>query len=252
MYEHTDSSIEKRMVGAIRKGLYEAKEEKQRKTGIIDNAIHIEKSDSIANNLINEFHEDIDFKYVLCPRGRCTVLFLYDTVQKIIYSFFREHTFRELLKQRTINSSHYINTLLDFNPEFERIQMVIDEELFSRDNEYEVKVQELKAKIITMLKGEEPKKYTTICYSIDGFRLCMVKSIVTSKYLEIIDENDLSEYIGIDYNDAIFEDTPRNVLDDEVKVTLKPDLPNPPNNQNDFRIPVKGETDKQNNNKTES
>lgn len=252
MYERTDSSLEKRMVGAMRKGLYEAKEEKHRKIGIIDNAIYIEKSDSIANNLISEFQTDSDFKYVLCRRGRFTVLFLYNSVEKVIYSFLREHTFKELLKQSTINSSHYINTLIDFNPEFDRIQMVIDEELFSRNDEYEVKVQELKAKIIAMLNGEEPKKYTTICYSIDSFRLCMVKAIVTSKYLEIIEEKDLSEYIGIDYNEAIFEDTSKNVLDDEVKVTPKQNLPNSTYNPDDLKIPVKSGKKKRNKDKTDS
>jgi hypothetical protein len=238
MHEQTDSVIKKRMVEAIKNGLYETKEEMRGKDDVVNNSLPYRKLDNIANSIIRKFHDDDIFRYVLCKRGWYIILFLYDKINKVLYSFFSEKRFNELINRKTISNLHYIDALVEFNDDLQtdRLQQVLDEDLSSKDED---KVQELKNKIITMLDNDEPQKYITVCHAIDDFRLCNVKAVITSKYLEVLEKNDWSEFIDIDYREAIFDDIPKHDLDDEVKVTLKTKLPSLPNFPDEIKIPVK-------------
>jgi len=240
MHEQTDNTIRKRMVEGIKGGLYEIKQEMHGNTDKVTNSLPLRKLDKIANRLIREFQGYDTFEDFLCKRGGYNVLLLYNKEDKTIYSFMSDKRFAALLKRKNIKKLHYIDALLEYNTDFqpERAQLSIFDDVLNKDEE---KLRELKTEITTLLHNDEPKKYITVCHTIDGFRLCNVKAVVTSKYLEVLDEKDWSEFIDIDYSESIFNDAPKNVLDGEVKVALKSKLPTPPVKPDDLEIPVKEE-----------
>ena len=242
MHEHTEDYIVKRVVGAIKNGLYEIKQEMYGNTDRIKNSLPLRKLDKIASSIIKEFQIDEEFEEPVWRRGGHDRALLFNKKDKALYSFMSDKRFSELLSRKSIKRLHYLDILDEFNgkikPDRSQLSLV---DIIDKD---EGKLLELKNQFLSLVQNEEPTKYITICHTVDGFRLCNVKAAITSKYLEVIEERDWSEFIDIDYSEAIFEDIPKNILDEEVKVTLKSNIPNPPNDPDGLNIPVKTEIDK--------
>lgn len=59
---------------------------------------------------------------------------------------------------------------------------------------------------------------------MDKFRLVSVEAILTSEYLEVVDREDWSEFIEIDYSDISYEPSNANDDFDELDISLKPNV----------------------------
>ncbi len=243
MHEHTEDYIKKRVVEAIKNGLYEAKQEMYGNTDRVRNSLPLRKLDKIANSIIREFQGEDAFEELLWRRGGYDITLLYNKQDKTLYSFMSDKRFAELLRRKIIKRFHYLDILDEFNGNLkpDRSQLSLFDDIVNKDEE---KLLELKNQVLGLLHNDEPAKYITVCHTIEGFRLCYVKAVITSKYLEIIEENDWSNFIDNDYSETIFDDAPKNIFDEEVKVTLKTNLPKRSDNPDDLDIPVKTEKDK--------
>ncbi|MCX7759249.1 MAG: DUF5986 family protein [bacterium] len=243
MHEHTDDLIKKRIVSAIKNGLFEIKQEMYGNSDRVNNSLPSRKLDKVANSIIREFQDEDAFEEPLWRRGGYDILTLYNNRDRTLYSFMSDKRFSELLNRKNIKRLHYIDILDEFNGslEPENSQLSLFDDIIRKDEE---KLLGLKNQILNLLHNVEPLKYITVCHSIEGFRLCSVKAVITSKFLEVIEQKDWSEFIDIDYSEAIFDDVPKNMLDEDIKVTLKANLPNRHDDFGDLNIPIKVEKDK--------
>jgi len=239
----TEEYFEKKMVAAIKNGLFEIKQEMYGNTDRVNNSLPSRKLDKIANSIIKEFEDADVFEEPLWRRGGYDITMLYNKVNKTLYTFMSDKRFEELLKRKSISKLHYLDVLDEFNNNVDSQigQISIFEEKLKKDND---KLVVLKNNLLNILHSNEPLKYVTICHNTDGFRLCNVHAIITSRNLDIIDDKDLSEFIDIDYSDIIYDDVPKNILDEEVKVTLKNNISNLPNDPDGIEIPVKQNIEK--------
>lgn len=236
-----NSNVKEKFVKAIKDGLYETKVTAEAKMGQVHNAIHFEKLDNIANSLIDSFAYELNFKTIALKRGSYVLVFIFDIENKIIYSTLSDKRFKTLIQRKDLSHVHYFDALIDFNDDEKiiRQQLVIDEKLLEKDDS-EVKM--IKEQIINLLNGEEPERYVTICFQIDRFRLCSVEAVLTSKYLEVIDKEDLSELIEIDYDDVLYTSVENDGNEDELEITIKDNIPNKSDDSDELDIPIKKES----------
>lgn len=236
-----NNNIKEKFVKAIKDGLYETKVSAEAKNKQIHNAIRFEKLDNIANCLIDTFVYEPTFKTVKLKRGSYVLAFIYDAENKIIYSALSQGRFKTLISRKDLSNVHYFDALIDFNDneQISRQQLVINENLLGKDDS---EVREIKDQIVNLLNGDAPEKYVSICFEIDRFRLCSVKAVLTSKYLEIVDSEDWSEFIEIDYNDVLYASSDITGDNDKLEITLKDNIPRKNNDSAGLMIPVKRES----------
>lgn len=213
--------FKKCFVKAIADGLYIAKVETCNSSDVVQTRIPYVKIDKISNCVIGAVSGWAGTRYIICKRSWYPVLFIYDSMEKTIYSFMRTNRFRTLLNRKDLSNAHYLDTMVEFNFELEpeSEQLILDEAFRTRD---EVKIQRFKNEIVTMLAGENPSKYVTICYDIDAFKLCKVEAFMSSSHLEIIKRDNWSDAIGVDYNEILDNTDLTKTTANELTITLKP------------------------------
>jgi len=218
-----ETYIKEQFVSAINSGLNETKTEYENANKKINNAIHFSKMDNIANCVINAFKEEDSLNIITFRRGFYTLVFVYDKVNDILYSLMNSKRFQEILNRKDHSHTHYLDVLVNFNDKLdvERYQQVIDEYIFE-PNIHEI--DKIKEKIINQINGIEPEKYITISFSMDKFRLVSVEAILTSKYLEVVDREDWSEFIEIDYSDISYEPSNANDDFDELHISIRSNI----------------------------
>ena len=101
------------------------------------------------------------------------------------------------------------------------MQMVIDDSYFEQESK---SIESIKEQVKIQLGGIEPNKYVTIVFEMDTFRLVSVEAILTSEYLEIVEREDWSEFIEIDYNDINYDEINIEKDTDELTISLKPNV----------------------------
>lgn len=226
MDNNYDSIIKQKFVSAIKSGLNETQSTYENNGKFVNNAKNFAKMDNIANSVIKSFDADINFNVVTFKRGSYVVALVYDTINGILYSLMSSSKLQELLDRKDHSHIHYWDALINFNNKlgFNRLQQVIDESLFEQNDD---KIHKIKDKIKTLLKGTEPSKYLTLEFSMDRFRLISVGVILTSEHWEVMDREDWSEFIEIDYSDISYEES--YVSDDyeELEISLKHNVERP-------------------------
>lgn len=132
----------------------------------------------------------------------------------------------ELLNRKDHSHIHYWDVLVNFNDKLDlsRMQQVLDDSLVGQ-NKY--KIDNIKDNIRTLLNGTVPSKYLTLAFTMKGFRLISVEAILTSEYLEVIDREDWSEFIEIDYSDISYDESYMSDDYDELDISLKQDIERP-------------------------
>lgn len=223
MNNQFETYIKEQFVSAIKSGLNETQTVYGNTNKRINNAKHFVKMDNIANCVIKSFEEEDRLKIITFQRGSYTVVLVYDTENYILYSLMSSKRFQELLDRKDHSHVHYLDALVNFNDKLdvERYQQVIDESIFEQNiNE----IDKIKEKVINQINGIEPEKYITVSFSMDNFRLISVEAILTSEYLEVIDREDWSEFIEIDYSDISYEQSNTNADFDDLDISLKPNI----------------------------
>lgn len=241
MIENINDRIKQKFVTAIKDGLNETKLKAQIEHKEINNAIHFEKMDNIANSLINALRSEPNFRIVKLIRGSYVIVLIFDTADKILFSTLSDGRFKTLLNRQNHSKTHYWDALIDFNESigFERVQQVIDESCFEKNEE----INRIKQQITDLLDGQIPEKYVTVCFGMEMFRLCSVEAILTSEHFEIIERSDWSDIIEIDYNDIMYDDDLNSKDEGEsLEISVKSDILNRNNSSEEIVLPIKKET----------
>ncbi|CDI50106.1 DUF5986 family protein [Clostridium tetani] len=238
MIKNVNDRIKEKFVAAIKDGLNETRLKAQIEYKEINNAIHFEKMDNIANSLINAFKFESNYRIVKLKRGSYIVVLIFDSENKILFSALSHSRFETLLKRKSHLKTHYIDALVDFNISigFKRVQQVIDESFFEKNND---EINKIKEQITDVLNGEIPERYVTVCFEMERFSLCNVEAVLTSEHFEVIERDNWSDLIEIDYNDVIYENSISNEDSEELNISIKSEILNQINSSDDLEIPIK-------------
>lgn len=222
MIYQINTSIKERIVSSIKNGLYETQSKYNSGSDSFKNARHFVKMDDIANNIVESFESNYDFQIIKFPRGSYKLPLLYDKTKNIIYSFMSSSKFKELIDRKDHSHVHYFDVFVTFNKKLsiKKRQLALFENLHETNLH---KINNVKNQLVQMI-GREPKKYITIVFDMDGFRLLSVEAVLTSEYMEIAYKEDWSDFIKIDYNDLAYEDEEELDDFDELPISIKPDI----------------------------
>lgn len=217
-----DTVLKEKFVSSIKNGLYET-QLKYSDHKKFNNAKHFVKMDDVANSISDVFDSNSEFDVIIFPRGPYKLALVYDKVDDILFSFMSTTRFQSLIDRNDHSHVHYLDALVNFNNklEIDRMQLVLDENFFEPNVE---KINQIKDDLRMRLNGIEPESYITIVFGMNGFRLISVQAVLTSEYLEVVDREDWSEFIEIDYSDLNYEDATDSEENDQLDISIKPHI----------------------------
>lgn len=216
-------SIKTKIVKAINDGLDEAQNVYSTGSMRIRNSIHFYKMDAIANAVIMCLEDEDDIKILQIERGSYIVPLMYYIPDGTVLSLMSCGRYSTLMNRKDYSRVHYFDALVNFNDklEIDRNQLVLDEVIFDADV-YEI--DEIKNQISNQLDGKEPSKYITISMVMKGLQLIGVEAILTSEYFEEVERADWSQFIELDYSDIEYYDDVVSNEDDDLGITIKPNV----------------------------
>lgn len=216
-----DDEFSKTIVEGMQLGLKNAKIAKRENGDRFDNAERFRNVDKIISSLYSKISLDSRYEAKEFYRGSYKLLFVYNREEHRLYSFMSEDRLGTLINSKNIkDKQNYIFSLMKFNPE-ERRQQVLFPEMDIILDEQE-KIQE---RVRQIIEEDGDIEYITILYKKQGFNLLSVRAVKMSQYAEVINSQDLSDYITVDYEDA-YENS-YNIKEEipaELEFSIKPDI----------------------------
>lgn len=216
-----DEEFSKTIVEGIQFGLKKAKIAERENGDRFDNAKSLRNIDKMMSSLysmisIDERYEAKEFK-----RGSYKLLFVYNREEHRLYSIMSEDRLGTLINSKNLkDKQNYIFSLMKFNPG-ERQQQIVFPEIDMLLDEQE-KIQE---RVRQMIEEDGDIEYITVLYKKQGFNLLSVKAVKMSQYAEIMESQDLSDYITVDYEDTYDN---LNIVKEEIQgdleFSIRPDI----------------------------
>ncbi len=216
-----DDEFSKTIVEGLQLGLKRAKLAERENGDIFDNAKRLRNIDKMMSSLYSIISLDARYEAKEFYRGSYKLLFVYNREEHRLYSFMSEQRLRTLINSNNIkDKQNYIFSLMKFNPE-ERRQQVLLPEMDPILDEQE-KIQE---EVRQIIEEDGEIEYITVLYNKSGFNLLNVKAVKMSQYAEIISIQDLSDYITIDYEDVYEKsNNEKEEIHGDLEFSIKPDI----------------------------
>lgn len=223
MVSSIDRQFKEKIISGIKNGLNNTQSMYYGQSKRICNAKHLVKMDEIANSIIDSierFGGEEDFHILTLPRGAYDVLLVYCVNTGILLSFMSKNRFKTLIHRKDHSKVHYLDALVAFNDKhnFDRQQLVIDESFICQDLDV---INNIKENVKSQLGELDPSYYLTIVMDMNYFRLSSVEAVLTSQYLEVIEREDWSDLIQIDYDDINHDELELNVDEDDLNISIK-------------------------------
>lgn len=216
-----DEEFSQTIVEAMQAGLKRARIAERENGDRFDNAKNLRNIDKMMSSLYSIIALDARYEAKEFNRGSYKLLFVYNREEHRLYSFMSEDRLRTLINSKNIkDKQNYIFSLMKFNPG-KRFQQVLFPEMDMILDEQE-KIQE---RVRQIIEDDGNIEYITVLYRKHGFNLLSVKAVKMSQYAEIIDSQDLSDYITVDY-EAVFEESnnDKEEIPGDLEFNLKPDI----------------------------
>lgn len=216
-----DDEFSKTIVEGLQLGLKRARIAERENGDLFDNAKRLRNIDKMMSSLYSIISLDERYEAKEFYRGSYKLLFVYNREQHRLYSFMSEQRLRTLINSRNVkDKQNYIFSLMKFNPEARRQQVLIPE-MDTIIDEQE-KIQE---EVRQIIEEDREIEYITVLYNKSGFNLLNVKAIKMSQYAEINSIQDLSDYISVDYEDVYEKaNSEKEEIPGELEFTIKPDI----------------------------
>lgn len=209
-----EEQFSKTIVEAMQLGLKNAKIAKRENGDRFDNAERFRNIDKMITSLYNQISMDSRYEAREFYRGSYKLLFVYNREEHRLYSFMSEDRLGTLINSKNLkDKQNYIFSLMKFNPG-ERKQQVLFPEMEILVDEQE-KIQE---RIRQIIEEDGDIEYITVLYKKQGFSLLSVKAVKMSQYAEVMDSQDLSDYITVDYEDTYDSS---NIVKEEISGDLE-------------------------------
>lgn len=218
----------KGVISAIQKGLSNAQTEIYNSNTITENRKHMEKWDKINTCVYELFLENDRFSIIPLDRGLFELIMIFDNKEHTLFSIMKKDNFNKLLNRKSLSKAHYIDSMLDYNYLYQEVPMQMSifdaENMFSESAERQIK--DLQTTIESLLLTDTIKKYITVVVDFKGFTLTEVRAVLGSKWLEVIEADDWSEYINPSFDD-IEDNGKRDYVqstDLKSKILIKPSV----------------------------
>lgn len=213
-----ETAFKKQYVQAIVEGLDESREYYDTPM-VVRNARNFKKMDDMANAIIEAFRDNNDYRITLLPRGSYKVALLYHTATRTLITFVSKKSFENNLNKIECDRSYYMYALFGFNGDcgFKPMQISLGD-MFNE--ECLGKMNGIRGEVVQLLDGDVPDKYITVCIDMKDFMLMGIEAVLTNEHLDVIDTEDWSEYIEVDYID-VPQHTVLGDIDD-IYVSIKP------------------------------
>lgn len=193
-----DETFSKTIVEGMQLGLKRAKNAERENGDKFDNAKSLRNIDKMMSSLYNIISLDARYEAKEFYRGSYGLLFVYNREEHRLYSFMSEERLSNLISSKNLkDKQNYIFSLMKFNPEKRRQQVLLPEmDIISDEQE---KIQE---RVRQIIEEDGQIEYITILYNKKSFNLLSVKAVKMSQYAEVIAVQNLSDYITVDYEDV--------------------------------------------------
>jgi len=153
-------------------------------------------------------------------RGRWTLLLLYDTELKYLYTLMKHKRFKQLRDQRKNRSTvHYIDALAQINDD---LHSEIEQICLFENEAWDEEVENLLLRIVREHRNEI-ERFVVLGFSTSKDDIVSVSAIVPSSELGTVYEADWSEFIPTNYGSGsvTFDYTPSEEDEEDIPVTLK-------------------------------
>lgn len=216
-----DESFSKTIVEGMQLGLKSAKVAKRENGDRFDNSESLRNIDKMMSSLYSKISLDSRYEAKEFYRGSYKLLFVYNREEHKLYSFMSEDRLGTLINSKNIkDKQNYIFSLMKFNPEKRRQQVLLPEMDVILDEQE--KIQE---RVRQIIEEDGEIEYITVLYKKQGFNLLNVRAVKMSQYAEVIDSQDLSDYIAVDYEDTYENsNSTREEIPGDLEFSIKPDI----------------------------
>ncbi|MEK5161201.1 DUF5986 family protein [Paenibacillus sp. FSL R5-0527] len=175
--------------------------------------------DFINSNLIRNAADErlISIKV---KRGRWTLVLLYDTELKYLYTLMKHKRFKQLQDQRKKRSTaHYIDALALLN---DGLYAAEDQLHLFEDETWNEGVRSLLHRIVREHR-DEIERFVVIGFSASKDDITSVSAIIPSSELGVVHEVDWSEFMPTNYGSSsvTIEYTPAEEEDEDIPLKLK-------------------------------
>lgn len=216
-----DEEFSKTIVEAMQLGLKRAKLAERENGDRFDNAKSLRNIDKMMSSLYSIISLDTKYEAKEFYRGSYKLLFVYNREEHRLYSFMSEERMRTLINSKNLkDKQNYIFSLMKFNPEERRQQVLFPEMEIILDEQ-----ERIQERVRQIIEEDGEIEYITVLYNKQGFNLLSVKAVKMSQYAEIIATQDLSDYIAVDYEDVY--EKPNNdieVIPGDLEFSIKSDI----------------------------
>lgn len=216
-----DEEFSKTIVEGMQLGLKRAKISERENGDRFDNAKSLRNIDKMMSSLYTMISIDERYEAKEFNRGSYKLLFVYNREEHRLYSFMSEDRLGTLINSKNLkDKKNYIFSLMKFNPG-ERLQQVLFPEMDIIIDEQQ-KIQE---RVRQIIEEDGDIEYITVLYRKQGFNLLSVKGVKMSQYAEVIESQDLSDYITVDYEDVYEKsNNDKEEIPGDLEFSIKPDI----------------------------
>lgn len=216
-----DEEFSKTIVEGMQLGLKRAKIAERENGDRFDNAKSLRNIDKMMSSLYTMISIDERYEAKEFNRGSYKLLFVYNREEHRLYSFMSEDRLGTLINSKNLkDKKNYIFSLMKFNPG-ERLQQVLFPEMDIIIDEQQ-KIQE---RVRQIIEEDGDIEYITVLYRKQGFNLLSVKAVKMSQYAEVIESQDLSDYITVDYEDVYEKsNNDKEEIPGDLEFSIKPDI----------------------------
>lgn len=216
-----DEEFSKTIVEGMQLGLKRAKIAERENGDRFDNAKSLRNIDKMMSSLYTMISIDERYEAKEFNRGSYKLLFVYNREEHRLYSFMSEDRLGTLINSKNLkDKKNYIFSLMKFNPG-ERLQQVLFPEMDIIIDEQQ-KIQE---RVRQIIEEDGDIEYITVLYRKQGFNLLSVKAVKMSQYAEVIESQDLSDYITVDYEDVYEKsNNDKEEIPGDLEFSIKPGI----------------------------
>lgn len=211
-------SVKYKIVKAINDGLDISREIYNEGNMRAKNAIHFFKMDVVSNEIIKCFEDEEDFKVFNIKRGSYNVLLLYYIPENSLISIMSRSRLQQLLHRISFENVHYFDALASFNEDNNQISFITEIESVNKNE-----IESIKDSIYPHIGSKAPISYYTVSIIMKGLQLIGVESLCVSEYMNIINNEDWSDFIELDYN-HFEENDVLNSFDETLEISIKPSV----------------------------
>lgn len=216
-----ENKFAKKVVEAIQLGLKRAKIAEMENGDRFNNAKSSKIIDKMMSSLYSNLSLDGRLEVYELYRGSYKLLLVYCRGEHRLYSFMSENRMNSLINsKKREDKKNYIFALIKLNPGERQQQTLFQETDIVLDGQ-----KKIIEKVREIINEDDNIEYITFLYDKKGYNLLNVRAVKMSQYAELIESQDLSDYIAVDYDD-VYENANNDSIEatGDLEISLKKEI----------------------------